>query len=516
MNWPWRRKSNPANRLIVLGLNITGPVRHEDWEALSRRTYERNATVFSCVSGIARACSTVPWVLYETGRTSTSKTRRFVTRPTSRNAYLRARDTRTFPMLRKVLDQTEVEDHPLLKLLEQPNPAQAQAEYVEQLLSFFLIAGNSYQQFIAPNREGAAPLEMWNHRPDRIEVLKSSDNTLGLVGGYRYTVSDRSDDFPANSVIHHKFFHPTSDFYGMSPLQAAARAWQTGNLAQDWNHALIKQGARPSGAIVAPTTVADDVYERLKKEVDDSYSGALAAGRSMFLEGGMKWEPMGLTPLELDFLAGLKDADIRICRTYHMPPEIIGIPDARQYGSFAEARMSFWQEANLPLLDRLRDSYNQRLVPRFGDRLFLDYDRDQIDAIQEEQAKVWDKLNRTRFLSTNEKRVAAGYATYDDLLADVPEFLLNPTPGATGIVGAPANAPSSLRSIEDFLRKAVEASDLSPEHKAAALEVIEQKAQRLTPEQKRLQERLHKLMAKHFRGQGQDLARYLRGAVAKL
>ena len=59
MNWPWRRKSNPANRLIVLGLNITGPVRHEDWESLSRRTYERNATVFSCVSGIARACSTV-------------------------------------------------------------------------------------------------------------------------------------------------------------------------------------------------------------------------------------------------------------------------------------------------------------------------------------------------------------------------------------------------------------------------------------------------------------------------
>jgi phage portal protein BeeE len=120
----------------------------------------------------------------------------------------------------------------------------------------------------------------------------------------------------------------------------------------------------------------------------------------MFLEGGMKWEPMGLTPMELDFLAGLRDAAIRICRVYHLAPEIIGVPDAKTYNSLAEARKAMWHEAVFPLLDRLRDAYNQRVVPAYGDRLFLDYDRDQIDAIQEDQAKVWDKLNRTRFLST--------------------------------------------------------------------------------------------------------------------
>src|SRR5919198_2185024 len=482
MNWRfWERKDNPAHRLIVLGLNIVGLVSHPDYASLARHSYMRNTTVFACVSEIARAVSTVPWVLYETGRTRTSKTRRLLTLPTFRKALLRSQDTRVFPTLHKMLALTEVEDHPLLTLLEHPNPMQAQAEFTDQLVSYWLTAGNAYEQFIAPQtRKNAAPMEIWAHRPDRIEVVKSNDAARGLIEGYRYRVGSRSnsdDPFPPDSVIHFKFFHPDDDFYGMSPLQAAARAWQTGNLAADWNHALIRQGARPSGAIVAPTTVADDVYERLKKEVEDSYSGALAAGRSMFLEGGMKWEPMGLTPLEMDFLAGLKDADIRICRVYHMPPEIIGIPDARQYGSFAEARMSFWQEANLPLLDRLRDSYNQRLTPRFGDRLFLDYDRDQVDAIQQEQAKVWDKLNRTRFLSTNEKRAAAGYATYDDPLADVPEFLLNPTPGATGIVGAPANAPSSLRAIEDVLTHAVETSDLAPEQKAAAFALIEQKAQ---------------------------------------
>jgi hypothetical protein len=269
--------------------------------------------------------------------------------------------------------------------------------------------------------------------------------------------------------------------------------------------------------------VADDVYDRLKREIQESYVGAKNAGTPMFLEGGIKWEPMGLTPMELDFLAGMRDAAIRICRVYHLAPEIIGVPDAKTYNSLAEARKAMWQEANLPLLDRLRDSYNQRLAPLYGDRIFVDYDRDQIDAIQEDQAKVWDKLNRTRFLSTNEKRVAAGYETYDDGegIADTPESILNPTPGATGREpGFPEGTVTSLRSR---LIEIVEADpEISIEHKAAAVEFLgllaaqEEKAQQLNARQKHLEGTLRKAMSRHFKGQGADLANFLQKELRKI
>lgn len=515
MNWKfWDRKSDPASRAIILGLHISGPVHHKDYAQLAKATYERNTTVHACVSEISRACATVPWVLYEAGARSTSKTRRMISHTSRRLAGVRAIETRKYPTLRKSLEQTEVEDHPLLKLLEQPNELMAQAEFTEQLLSYWLLAGNAYQNFIAPNRAGAPPLEIWNLRPDRVTILKSENPAAGIVAGYRYAVNDKSDDFATDSVLHHKFFHPTDDFYGLSPLQAATRSWQTANIAADWNYALLTQGARPSGALVAPTTVNDDVYERLKKELTESYAGAMNAGAPMFLEGGVKWTPIGLSPLELDFLAGLKNAGVEICRVYHMPSEIIGIPDgSRTYSNFAEARMSFWQEANLPLLDRLRDAYNHRLTPLYGDRLFLDYDRDQIDAIQEDQAKVWDKLNRTRFLSTNDKRIAAGYSTYDDPMADIPESILNPTPGATGIPGAPANSPSSLKA---WMTKAIEESDLSADDRAAGLAMLEQKAQKLTPAQKAALVKLRALMASHFRKQGPDFAAHMKRGIDAL
>jgi HK97 family phage portal protein len=539
MRWPsfLSRKSNPANRMIMLGLNITGPdgiIPHKNFAWLSKHTYERNPTVFGCISTLAAAGASVPWVLYEFGRGgSKTKARRILSPNTYRKAQQLSFNRQMFPTLAKTLEMSEIETHPLLKLIEQPNPEQAQMEFTEQLLTYLLLSGNGYERFLSPQTgpNKNKPLEIWNWRPDRVEIAPADDPTKGLVGGYYYTVNGRRDDTPtpANAIIHHKFVNPTDDFYGMSPLQAAIRAWQTENIAQDWNYALLNNAARPSGAIIAPTVVGDDTYKRLKAELSESSAGSLNTGTPMFLEGGMKWEAMGLTPMEMDFLAGLRDAAIRICRVYHLAPEIIGVPDAKTYNSLAEARKAMWNEGVMPLLDRLRDSYNQRLVPLFGDRLFLDYDRDQIDAIQEDQAKVWDKLNRTRFLSTNEKRVAAGYATYDDPegLADIPESILNPTPGATGAIpgqpGAPADSPSSLKAL---IRRAVEEDpELSPEQKAAALEALEhgittpeqQKAgQALNRKQKQIEAMLRKAMGRNFKTQGADLAAFLRAEISKL
>jgi hypothetical protein len=366
---------------------------------------------------------------------------------------------------------------------------------------------------------------MWNLRPDRTQILPSDNPAAGIIGGYQYEANGRKEDpFDPKSVIHHKFFNPTDDFYGMSPLQAAVRAWTTENLGADWNYALLNNAGRTSGALVAPTTVAEDVYDRLKNELKESYTGAKNAGTPLFLEGGIKWEPMGLTPMELDFLAGMRDAAIRICRVYHLAPEIIGVPDAKTYNSLAEARKAMWQEANMPLLDRLRDSYNQRLAPLFGDRIFVDYDRDQIDAIQEDRAKVFDMFNRTRFLSTNDKRIGTGYETVDDPLADIPESILNPTPGATGKPGFPEGTVTSLREFGDMLRAFVEGyEDATPDQKAAALAVLdakfaelEHKEQTLNARQTRLENTLRKAMSRHFKSQGADLANFLQTELRKI
>ena len=427
-------KESAVNRVIVHGLSMSEPVSHAPYGTLAREAYERNIVVYQCVSEIAKNAASVPWFLMKEGRGS-SKAQRFMTKSTARKTTM-FRGRRQYAV-KRMLERTEVENHPLLSLLEKPNPLQAQAEYIAQQVSFLLLAGNAYEEFLGPlsgpNR--GKPLEMYNLRPDRVRILPARDPKLSIVAGYEYRINDDKVTFDPEMVIHKKFFHPTNDWYGLSPLQVAIRAYTTDNLSADWNFALLKNQGRPGGALVVPGSLDDIQFERAKKQVQEEYSGQNVGLPALF-EGGLKWEPMTLTPLEMDWLESRAYTRVELCSVYNVPPELVGDASHKTYNSFPEARRAFWMEAVLPILDMIRDTYNMRLAPAFGDNFYIDYDRDQIDALAEEANTVWDRVGKATHISYNEAREATGYETYEESPdADVPKGLLA-FKQAAGLLGA--------------------------------------------------------------------------------
>ena len=99
-------------------------------------------------------------------------------------------------------------------------------------------------------------------------------------------------------ILQLALFNPVDDYYGLSPLEAAATAVDTHNAAATWNKALLDNAARPSGALVYAgpdgLILADQQFERLKKELELQYQGSANAGRPLLLEGGLDWKPMSL------------------------------------------------------------------------------------------------------------------------------------------------------------------------------------------------------------------------------
>lgn len=96
--------------------------------------------------------------------------------------------------------------HPLLQLLDRPNPQQAGAALMESLVSHRLISGNAYLHAIGPKSE--APLELHCLRPDRVRIIPGRG---GVPKAYRYTVGERGTDIPvdgitgASRVLHLKY-----------------------------------------------------------------------------------------------------------------------------------------------------------------------------------------------------------------------------------------------------------------------------------------------------------------------
>ena len=92
-----------------------------------------------------------------------------------------------------------------------------------------------------------------------------------------------------------------------------------------------------------------------------------------------------------------------------MPPLLLGLPGDNTRTNYAEANRALWRQTVIPLVSRTLKSFNHWLAPSFGAPLRLDYDVDRIEALAEERAQEWSRIDGASFLSQDEKREAVGY-----------------------------------------------------------------------------------------------------------
>jgi HK97 family phage portal protein len=313
---------------------------------------------------------------------------------------------------------SEREAHPLSQLLTRPNPRQDGGVFFEMLYAHLLLAGNAYIEAVALHETSRHEdvRELYALRPDRMKVVPGAD---GWAEAYEYSVGGRSVRFDqlASSVppiLHLTFFHPLDDHYGLAPIEAAAVALDTHNAAAKWNKALLDNAARPSGALVyagpESALLNDRQFERLKRELEGNYQGAVNAGRPLLLEGGLDWKSMSLTPKDMDFLEAKHAAAREIALAFGVPPMLLGIPGDNTYANFQEANRVFFRQTVLPLASRVGHAIAQWLAPQFGDGIRVVIDTDRIDALAADRAALWERVSAAAFLTLNEKREAVGYA----------------------------------------------------------------------------------------------------------
>ena len=228
--------------------------------------------------------------------------------------------------------------HAVLDLFRQPNPLQSGQELLETLYAFLQIAGNSYLE--AAELADGTPGELYVLRPDRVTIVPGPN---GWPARYEYKVGGRTMGFPVDAktgrsaVMHLRSFHPQDDYYGLSSLETASFSVDIHNSAQAWNKSLLDNAARPSGALVFEPRegmsgeLSDEQFQRLKTELEDQYMGAQNAGRPFLLEGGLKWQQIAFSPLDMEFISSKHVSAREIALAFGVPPMILGIPGDNNY-----------------------------------------------------------------------------------------------------------------------------------------------------------------------------------------
>jgi HK97 family phage portal protein len=369
------KKKSAARALTALSRPGDPVWTPRDYASLARAGYQKNVIAYRSIRLIAEAAASAPLRVVEAGRVMSA--------------------------------------HPLLDLLDRPNPEQSCQTLLETVYGYLETAGNAYLEAV---RLDGDVKELYALRPDRMKAIAGAD---GWAAGYEYSVDGRKTRYLRGAdgfspILHLKLFHPTNDHYGFAPLEAAATAVDFHNAALAWNKALLDNAARPSGALVykgpdGAENLTAEQFERLKAELSSAYSGIANAGRPLVLDGGLDWRSMSLSPSDMDFVEAKNGAAREIALAFGVPPQLLGIPGDNTYANYREANLAFWRQTVLPLVRKTASALSAWLAPGFGGAR-LDVDAGAVDALAADRDAHWARISAAAFLSDAEKRRALGIA----------------------------------------------------------------------------------------------------------
>ena len=302
-----------------------------------------------------------------------------------------------------------VENHPILSLLNKPNPMQSWEKFLTQMIGSHDIAGEGDVLKIGIGQS----VELWPLRPDWLEITTFS---MGLPVSCSYTPSDTYEE---STVKQYQFselmiwaeYNPLFRWRGLSPLYSAAYSIDTLNEYAKSNKAMLENGMTPSGVLWTDGEIGDTSFNRLQEQFNGKYAGSANSGKPMILDGGLKWQGMSFSPRDMEFVSGKRLSQLDVCQVLRVPPQIIGIEGSQTFANYEQARAAFYEDEVIPMVNGLLSELlgflrkDFKLPPTYK----LIVDTDGITALEPRRAERNKVIDGLTSLKVDEKRAAMGY-----------------------------------------------------------------------------------------------------------
>lgn len=266
------------------------------------------------------------------------------------------------------VDVEELLDHPLVALLENPNPQMSGFEFRELTQLYLELTGTAYWRVV---RDGVGtPIQLWILQSQLVESLY--DPKTNLIRAFKYGQGMGAREYPEKDVIDFRMPSPVNPYSaGYGP---GAAAWESINLVgKDKSHvaALMDNRARPD-AIVSPTNedagMSQDGAERLEKLLARKFRKG-GQGGLLVNASPLTVSPITFSQSDMEAIARYGLNKIEILNQFLVPPALFESNKSR-----AELEAAIVQHARncvQPRCRRVDERISQKLAPQFDSRLFV-------------------------------------------------------------------------------------------------------------------------------------------------
>lgn len=311
---------------------------------------------------------------------------------------------------------TEIQDHPLLTLLDKPNNEEVKSDAIYIINSHKRLAGDSFWLKIRTGRQVTAlrhlppdkiELNLRNPTPDDPTAIESYQYK-DVINGQKIDITYQPED-----IIHFKKPNPNNPFRGLGVVEAMSETIDVDNLTNTTTKNFFKKGAITNFVLSTANKITPEQLKRLRAELRQDYAGADNAYKTMILGGGLKPEKVGFSNKDMEFLSQLEWYRDKIMCGFGNTLASLGMLDDVNRATHESAMIEWKRVTCKPDMDAIVTALNEYLIPEFGDNLILGY-TDPIPEDREDKRAEATELYSGGIITLNEAREVVGYDDVDD------------------------------------------------------------------------------------------------------
>lgn len=305
--------------------------------------------------------------------------------------------------------------HPLSYLIEKnPSDSIKKFNFWETMLSHMLLTGNGYAIIQRDKLFKPSKLILITN-PEQVEIKFDP-----IKDKLYYTIEGK--DYKNTDILHIAGLS-LDGVKGLNPIEYNRKTISTGLNEVSFQDTFFKNGAHLSGILSFPGELNDSAYTRLRNSWKKRNAGVENTGETAILEGGAKYEPIGIKPIDAQFMEQRRFTIEDIARIYRVPLHLLQDLSRSTNNNIEHQSIDFVQHTIRPIVKRIESEIDNKLFTEEEKRTGNVFARYNLDALLrgdvQSRAAYYNTLRYAGVLSANEIRTMEGWNKYtggDDYL----------------------------------------------------------------------------------------------------
>lgn len=266
------------------------------------------------------------------------------------------------PLVLSTADEKIIESGPQYEILFN-NPLMSFEKFVIQTVGHYALSRDVFWVFT--DMAGSRPKEIAVVSGTQMHAITHNRRSDGELIGWEFRgAGGQRANYTLDEVYQIKNFNPYDRFHGVGPTSAGKLSINYSYAASLFSTSALDNAAEPGIILTTQGGVTPEERDYLRNQFDARHRGAAHAKRTALLTGGMDAKTVALKMTDMQMAKILQINDKRICSTFGVPPEIVGLGTEAQYAQ-GPAQKAFIFNTIIPLGNLIAGEITRGVLSRF-------------------------------------------------------------------------------------------------------------------------------------------------------